>query len=225
MTARSPIRRRSSAAGIPITVAMLVAPTGCARPDTAPAASACAEAVVLAAAAIDIDEQKAHLDSALLQCRSLADLGNEIARHPGLLGHGVERFVEARCTRIDDEAVLAGPVCAGQTSTTPATSIAPADDLPVFVGDTLDGRRIELRPGPTIRFVGDVPEVVQQTVDIATESGCPGVAEQRARWFALVGDPIIGDEASVYTRHADNVAAYLGCEPTPPATTVPDPNY
>lgn len=204
-----------------VTAAVTLTPA-CTRGDDARAVTACAEAVDLAAAEIDLDAQKERLDVALLQCRSTIDLGNEIARHPGVLGHGVERFVEVRCGRIDDEAILAGPICAGSRTTLPPPPPA-ATEGPVFVGDTLDGRPIEIRPGPGTVFVGDVPQVVQQTVDIAAEAGCPGVLEQRSRWFELVDDPVIGDEASVYTRHADNVAAYLGCASPPATGSVPDP--
>ncbi|MEY2959752.1 MAG: hypothetical protein RLZZ01_2320, partial [Actinomycetota bacterium] len=196
--------------------------TGCTRPDDVVAATPCADSVRRAAEEIDIDEQKAYLDQALLQCRSTTDLGVEISRHPGLLGHGVDQFVTSRCGRITDPAILAGPVCAAAGPGAPTTIAVSTEDGPLFVGETLDGRTVELRPGPTIRFVGDVPQVIQQTVDIATESGCPGVAEQRNRWSALIGDPAIGDEASVYTRHADNVAAYLGCDESAPGTPTPE---
>ena len=82
----------------------------------------------------------------------------------------------------------------------------------VFVGETLDGRRIEIRPDADTVFVGDVPQVVQQTVDIAVEAGCDGVIAQRDLWASRVNDPVIGDEASVYAHHAQNVANYIGCD-------------
>ena len=88
----------------------------------------------------------------------------------------------------------------------------------MFVGDTLDGRQVEIRPSATIQFVGEVPAVVQQTVDIALESGCEGVIEQRDLWVSRVGDPLFGDEASVYAQHAQNVALYIQCE-VPPIPT------
>jgi len=88
----------------------------------------------------------------------------------------------------------------------------------VFVGDTLDGRQVEIRPSATIQFFGDVPAIVQQTVDIALESGCEGVIAQRDLWASRVADPLFGDEASVYAQHAQNVAVYIQCETAPPAT-------
>lgn len=223
MTGRRSTGRRTGVGPVlVITAAAAAWATACTRANETVAATACAEAVGFAADAIDLDDQKERLDLALLQCRSIADLSNEIGRHPGLLGHSVERYVEIRCERIDDEAILAGPVCAGIPTTVPVIAAEPTDG-PVFVGDTLDGRPIEIRPGPGTVFVGDVPQVIQQTVDIAAESGCPGVQEQRDRWFELVDDPVIGDEASVYTRHAENVAEYLGCEIPPPGGSIPEP--
>ena len=99
--------------------------------------------------------------------------------------------------------------------TTPPPTTLP--DL-VFVGDTLDGRQVEIRPSATIQFDGDVPAIVQQTVDIALESGCEEVLAQRDLWASRVDDPRFGDEASVYAQHAQNVALYIQCD-TPPIPT------
>jgi hypothetical protein len=183
-------------------------------PDDDDARTGCADTVDDAADAIEIDDQKRLLDQALLQCRSVADLTRELDRHPGLIGFSTDAFVAIRCERIEDRATQRAPTCASvisPTTTAPPTTVV---DL-VFVGDTLDGRRIEIRPSDTVRFVGEVPEVIQQTVDIAIESDCDGLIEQRDRWFARIGDPDIGDVASVYARHAQNVAAYVQCEVPP----------
>jgi hypothetical protein len=81
----------------------------------------------------------------------------------------------------------------------------------VFVGDTLDGRQIEITPADGVEFVGDVPTVVQQTVDIAFESGCEGVIAQRDLWISRIDDTPAGDIASLYAQHAQNVANFIGC--------------
>jgi hypothetical protein len=187
---------------------------GCTAPSDDDATTGCAATVAAAADAVEIDEQKRLLDQALLQCRSVADLTRELDAHPGLIGFSAEAFAAIRCARIEDPATLRAPTCASvvsPTTTSPPTTLV---DL-VFVGDTLDGRRIEIRPSETTRFVGEVPEVIQQTVDIAFESGCEGLIEQRDRWFEQIGDPVNGDEASVYALHAQNVAAYVGCDVPP----------
>jgi hypothetical protein len=88
----------------------------------------------------------------------------------------------------------------------------------IFVGDTLDGRPIEIRPGPGIEFVGEVPAVIQQTVDIAVESGCDGVIAQRDLWAGQITDSAAGDIASVYAQHAQNVANFIGCDTEPLST-------
>lgn len=192
----------------------LTAPTvGCAASDDE-TTTGCAASVAAAADAVELDDQKRFLDEALLQCRSVSALTTELDRHPGLIGFSPEAFVAIRCDRIEDEATRAGPTCSAVIS--PSTTAPPTTLLDlVFVGETFDGRRIELRPSDSIRFDGEVPEVIQQTVDIAFESGCDGLIEQRDRWFARVDDPDIGDEASVYAFHAQNVAAYIGCDVPP----------
>jgi hypothetical protein len=170
-----------------------------------------------ASMAVEVDEQIGLLDTALVACRSYAAFTGELARYPGIIGYDAATFVSLRCARVDDELVRTSPTC--------ATVIAPASTLPpttlpelVFVGDTLDGRQVEIRPSATIQFDGLVPAVVQQTVDIAIESGCEGVIEQRDLWASRVGDPLYGDEASVYAQHAQNVADYIQCD-SPPIPT------
>jgi hypothetical protein len=200
--------------GAVLVVAVTTVAIGCDAPTDEGATTGCAATVSAAADAVEIDEQKRLLDDALLQCRSVSDLASQLDRHPGLIGFSADAFVEIRCNRIDDPATRRAPTCASVVS--PSTTVPPTTlvDL-VFVGDTLDDRRIEIRPSATTRFVGEVPEVVQQTVDIAFESGCDGLIEQRDRWFARIDDTAAGDEASVYARHAQNVAAYVGCDVPP----------
>ena len=177
----------------------------------------CAATVAEAAVAVEVDEQVALLDTALVACRSYSDFSSELARHPGITGYDSATFVSLRCARVTDELLRTSPTCA--TVIAPATTLPPTT-LPelVFVGDTLDGRQVEIRPTATIRFVGEVPEIVQQTVDIALESGCEGVIAQRDLWASRVGGQQYGDEASVYAQHAQNVAIYIQCD-TPPIPT------
>jgi len=98
----------------------------------------------------------------------------------------------------------------------PATTAPPTTIVELlFVGDTVDGRPIEIRPGAGIVFIGEVPAVIQQTVDIALESGCEGVVAQRDLWVTRIADSPAGDIASVYAQHAQNVANFIGCETEP----------
>lgn len=201
----------------PLAVALVLTSLGLLAACDAPGeetTTGCAATVSAAADTVEIAEQKRLLDQALLQCRSVDALTGELDRHPGLIGFSADAFVSIRCERIDDPATLRAPVCAsvvGPATTPPLTTVA---DL-VFVGDTLDDRRIEIRPSATTRFVGDVPEAIQRNVDIAFESGCDGLIAQRDEWYARVDDPVIGDEASVYARHAQNVAEYIRCDIPP----------
>ncbi len=194
----------------------VVSIAGCAapEPDSGSAPTSCAAAVGSASRAAEVDEQVRLLDVALVACRSYDSFVGEMGRYPGIVGFDVPTFVSVRCGRVEDELVRTSPTCA--TVIVPATTV-PVATLPdlVFVGDTLDGRRVEIRPSATIKFVGDVPEVVQQTVDITLESGCEGLIAQRDLWAARADDPLFGDEASVYARHAQNVADYIQCDSPP----------
>ncbi len=179
----------------------------------------CASTVRDASAAVEVADQVRLLDLALVRCRSIDELTTEMNRYPGITGYDLQTFVELRCSRVSDESVRSSPACMAVTATTAVPTTQPSEI--VYVGATLDGRTIELRPGGATVFVGDTPQVVQQTVDIAVESGCVGVLAQRDHWAALVDDPTTGDEASVYAQHAQNVANYIGCESTPIPTAPP----
>jgi hypothetical protein len=191
-------------------VAMLA--TAC-DPDEDDAVTGCETLVREASQAIEVDEQVRGLDRALVACSSRAAFIAELDRYPSIIGYDSATFVALRCERTDDDAVRSGPTCSSVIveTTVPASTLAPV----VFVGATLDGRQIELRPEDGVEFAGDVPAVVQQTVDIAVESGCEGVAEQRNLWASRIDDPDSGDIASVYAQHAQNVADYIGCDLPP----------
>lgn len=190
-----------------------VAAGACDRDDgEEPVASGCAVTVEQASMAVEPSEQLRLLDQAFIRCRSYAALTTEMARYPGITGYDLETFVTLRCSRVEDEAIANSPACAAvvQTTTTPPPTTVPQL---VYVGETLDGRVVELRPDANIPFDGDRPAAIQQTVDIAVESGCEGVYAQRDVWAAQVGDPDIGTAASVFAKHAENVAAFIGCPP------------
>ena len=188
--------------------------SACELPGDDDATTGCAATVSAAADAVEIDQQKRLLDEALVSCRSVADLTRELDRHPGLIGFSPAACVAIRCSRIEDPTTRRAPTCASvvaPSTTAPPTTLV---DL-VFVGETFDGRRVEIRPSATTRFVDEVPEVIQQTVDIAFESGCDGLIDQRDRWYARIDSSVAGDEASVYAFHAQNVAAYIQCDVPP----------
>ncbi len=198
-----------------IGVVAVFAATACDQPgDDADATISCDAAVREASFASEVSEQVRLLDVALLTCRSARALTDELERYPGIVGYEPSSFVAIRCSRVDDDKIRRAPTCASVIS---PTTTAPPTTLPeiVFVGDTLDGRKVEIRPSATTEFEGEVPAVVQQTVDIAIESGCDGVIEQRDMWASRIDDPEIGDEASVYAQHAQNVADYIQCESNP----------
>jgi hypothetical protein len=199
-------------------LAVGVASTAC-KPEEETAESGCASTVRDASLAVEVSDQVRLLDLAMVRCRSFDELNSEMAQYPGITGYDIRTFVELRCGHVTDESVLASPACLAVTATTAVPTTAAIEV--VFVGETLDGRRIEIRPDADTVFVGEVPQVVQQTVDIAIEAGCEGVLAQRDLWASRVGDPAIGDEASVYAHHAQNVADYINCASTP--ISAPEP--
>lgn len=210
MSTVSIIRARRGPAAT-LAVALSLTATACDPPgDEAERRAGCADMVHEASLAREVVEQVALLDDAFSVCETYDALTAEIDRYPSIIGYDTATFVKRRCERADDERVRRSPSCrdvAAPTTTAPPTTIAAV----VFVGSTLDGRTVELRPSASTEFVGDVPAVVQQTVDIAVESGCPGVIAQRDLWASRIDDPVIGDEASVYAQHAQNVADYIQC--------------
>lgn len=216
---RSPPARLVATAG---GLALLGALVACEAPSEEEATiGGCAAAVEDASRAVEVDEQVRLLDRAMIACRSYEAFTAELERYPSIIGYDVATFVAVRCERVDDDEVRNAPTCErviAPATTLPTGTIAPI----VFVGATLDGRQIELRPEDGIEFDGDVPAVVQQTVDIALEAGCDGVIAQRDLWVAQVTPPT-GDEAadrasdlaSVYAQHAQNVADYIRCDAPP----------
>jgi hypothetical protein len=173
--------------------------------------TSCASTVKEASLESEPAAQVRMLDLALIACASYDSFTSELARYPSSIGYDPVTYVERRCTNVIDQAVLQGATCAAVI--TPATTTPPTTIVAlVFVGDTVDGRPIEIRPGGDIEFVGDTPAVIQQTVDIAFESGCEGVIAQRDLWAARIDDSPEGDIASVYAQHAQNVANFIRCE-------------
>ena len=211
-----PHRATTTSRGRALALAVIVSVSAaaCDASGSDDASAGCADIVRDASLAVEVEEQIRLLDRALLVCRSVDSLTNELERYPGIVGYETATYVSLRCAKVDDEAIREAPTCSAVI--TPATTVPPTT-LPeiVFVGDTLDGRQVEIRPSATTRFEGDVPAVVQQTVDIAIESGCEGVIEQRDLWASRVDDTELGDEASVYAQHAQNVANYIKCDAAP----------
>ena len=170
----------------------------------------CVTTIERASRAAEISEQIELLDSALLSCRSFTAYDAQLGRYPGIIGYDGLTYVTTRCAALaDDELVVASSVCTDVASPT-ASTIAGLPQVE-YVGQTLDGREVTIDPGDT-EFVDGKPAAIVEIVDIAAEDGCEGVEHERDRWFAESTDPLVGDEASVYAQHAENVLAFIGCE-------------
>ena len=143
-----------------------------------------------AAEAIEPADELRLLDEGLVTCESYEAFATELDQHPGLLGYSVETFIERRCAVTDRSDLARSPTCltANPPTTPPPTTVVEL----VFVGTTLDGRLVEMRPTPEMPFVDDVPAEIQRTVDIAFTDGCEGLRAQRDRWAAAVDGSAVG---------------------------------
>lgn len=207
-----PIRQRVVAPLL--AVGLVTALAACDPPNETAATARCSGVVAEASTASETAAQIRLLDRALSTCGSYQVFTDELARYPSIIGYDPATFVELRCNSATDEAVREGPTCSSVI--VPVTTAPPTTAVEVmFVGDTLDGRAIEIRPSAEIAFDGEVPAVIQQTVNIAIESRCDGVIAQRDLWAAQVDESAAGDIASVYAQHAQNVANYINCEAAP----------
>lgn len=170
----------------------------------------CRAAIDEASAEAELRDQIALLDRALVVCASVETFTVNVERHPTLLGWDVDTYLSRRCATAD-ETVQRSRVCTSD-DVTPSTEPRIAAPEIVYVGRTLDGREVEIRPRPGRPFDDGVPRPIEEMTAIAERLGCDGVESEYQRWFEQVDDPVIGDEASVYAQHALNVLAFIGCE-------------
>jgi hypothetical protein len=218
---RSP-RRLSLIAAAMVLTPLVVA--GCGNDDEASDRSTCRGAVQHAAESIEVADQIRRLDEALRWCGSYDAYLMALTEHPGLVGYSPATYIDLRCRTVTEPQLRGTPTC--RTAHPPTTPPVAAPIDIVYAAATLDGRVIELRPSPAVPFTGDVPSVVQETVDIASQANCPGVLAQRDRWAqraAAESGTEGGDIASVYAQHAIHVALWIGCENAElaPPTTAP----
>jgi hypothetical protein len=229
--------------GVPVVGAFaLVAGTltGCAADtDDVVTADPCARRIADAADAIDIDDQVTLLDEAMYLCRSLEEFTAGVAGHPGIMAVEPVVFLARRCVRSDIAAVRESPICdteavgalvEPESSVTEASGVSPAVPAadPVYLGETLDGRTVEIVPDADTPFVDGRPQVIVRMVDLAFSDGCDGLVDEREYWTARSAEPAIGDEASVYARHAVSLMEFIRCEaeqdPATSTSTQPSPS-
>lgn len=206
------IGRRVAAPLLASTIATFL--VACDPPDETTSSARCSDTIEEASLASETTAQVRLLDRALATCGSYEVFTDQLERYPSIIGYDAATFVELRCNTVTDEDVREGPTCSSvivPVTTAPTTTAVEI----VFVGDTLDGRAIEIRPSDEIPFDGEVPAAIQQSVNIAIESNCAGVIAQRDLYAAQVDDSEAGDIASVYAQHAQNVANYINCDAPP----------
>jgi hypothetical protein len=194
-------------------VAVLAVGAGCTEEaEQAAPTDPCRSFIDRASVAAEISEQVELLDTALVVCSSVDIFTANVERHPTLLGWDISTYLEHRCTTAEKDAVRGSRICTSTTVAT-TTTLAPVD-VPevVYVGTTLDGRNVEIRPRAGRPFDDGTPEVITGLADIAAAAGCEGVEAEFERWSSQIDDPVIGDEASVYAQYALDVMAYIRCD-------------
>lgn len=173
----------------------------------------CRATIDEAAAEAEISRQVELLDRAIVICPGPDVFAANAGRHPTLLGWEIEVFLGNRCATAESVAVRGSRVCQADGITT--TTTVPTADAPtiVYVGTTLDGRDVTIRPTPSRPFTDEgIPLIIDEMARIAAREGCDGVEAEHLRWLAQTDDPAGGDEASAYARHALDVARFIGCE-------------
>jgi hypothetical protein len=211
-TNRSRPRSARRALAATLAVAAVAVAVGCttAEEQAAPT-DPCRSFIDRASAAAELSEQVELLDTALVVCSSVETFTVNVERYPALLGWDVSTYLQNRCTTVDDDAIRGSRICTASVVTT--TTIGPVDvpDV-VYVGTTLDGRDVEIRPRAGRPFDNGTPQVITGLADIAAATGCDGVEAELERWTSQIDDPVIGDEASVYAQYALDVLAFIQCD-------------
>lgn len=211
--------------------------TGCAADSAEPVtADPCVRRISEAAEAIDIDDQVRVLDEAMYVCRTLDEFAAGVAEHPGIMAVEPVVFLARRCVRSEIAAVRESPICdteavnaliAPDTAGTTGTATADVAAEPVYLGETLDGRTVEIVPDADTPFVDGRPQVIVRMVDLAFSDGCDGLLDEREYWTGRAADPDVGDEASVYARHAISLMEFIDCDMAaddPALDTTPEPD-
>ena len=192
--------------------------TGCSAPAAEPVdTDPCARRVTLAASAIDIDDQVAALDEALTVCRDLDAFRIEVDQHPGTLGVEPAVFAARRCSRSELPGIATAPICDDPavgllTGATTATAVEESTEALSFVGRNLNGDDVTIVADADTPFVDGRPEAIVMMVDTAFTDGCTGLDDEIDYWSALIDDPGIGPEASVYAQHALDLRNFIGCD-------------
>ena len=171
----------------------------------------CRSTIDEASAAAEISRQVELLDRALIVCPTVETFAVNAQRHPTMLGVDVATYLGTRCFTADEDAVRMSRICSSESI---ATTTLPPTDVPevVYVGTTLDGREVEIRPRAGRPFDEGTPSVIAEMPGIALLTGCEGIEAVLEQWMARIDDPVIGDEASVYAQHALDVLAYIQCD-------------
>jgi hypothetical protein len=171
----------------------------------------CRSTIDDASSAAEISRQVELLDRALIVCPSVETFAVNAQRHPTMLGVDIATYLRNRCSTAETESVRTSRICSSETI---ATTTLPPTDVPdvVYVGTTLDGRQVEIRPRAGRPFDEGTPSVIAEMPGIALLAGCDGIQEVFDEWSARIDDPVIGDEASVYAQQALDVLAYIQCD-------------
>jgi hypothetical protein len=98
------------------------------------------------------------------------------------------------------------------TGAVTATAVDDGADALSFIGRNLNGDEVTIVPDADTPFIDGRPEAIVVMVDTAFADGCSGLADEVGYWSALIDDPGIGPEASVYAQHALDLSNFIGCD-------------
>jgi hypothetical protein len=166
----------------------------------------CGSLVIQAATAREIDDQLSLFDRALSVCRSLDELDAHLQPYPDAIAVPTATLVEERCRRNPE---LQGATLCRSIPTTTVDGSG-QDTSSSYVGITLDGREIELTPDQTAFREGRPLPIIE--IEQSAGAGCEALQSAYRSWRARTGNPVIGDEASVYAQFALDLLRGSGCE-------------
>ncbi len=199
----------------------LAAIVSCSAPVAEPTETdPCSRRVGIAAAAIDIDDQVGLLDEAISICSDLESFALALDSHPGTIGVEPVVFAARRCSRSNLTSIRAAPICQdpavalliGGGSSDSESTLNPAGEGLAYTGTNLADAQVTILPDADTPFEGERPVAIVRMVDLAFSDGCAGLEAEFDYWSTLVDDPGIGEEASVYARHALDLQAFIGCQ-------------
>ena len=199
-------RNRAALAAAMGAVGLLVASACAPSGQTTGPNDPCGSLVAEAAQAREISDQLILFDRALSVCRSVEEFEAYLEPYPSAISVPATTLIQERCRR--NPALQGAALC--QTIPTTTLDSPNQDAASTYVGITLDGREIELTPSQTAFRDGRPVPLLE--IEQSAAAGCEALQSAYRSWLARTGNPVIGDEASVYAQYALDLLRGAGCD-------------